>query len=275
MSTISGNLSKQTSVAERFGPPSMLRTMLAFLVHETDAFAAHSGVHVKASNVETDTDPNGFFALTGAFSGAVLVSFVSESRAFTLPVEVPPGGTVILRDVDLREDGTARANATGFRIRGTIASVSCEPMPRMLSIALGKETIKVEIDDTTRIQIPDGTVKDACKNLGKHIGERVRVEGDRSKEGTLLADRVNVSATADLVVTAPEIEFRGGVGGLHCPDRLTVQRTDGQTVGVRIDRSTRLEGALSCDDLAGASIRVEGTLQEDGRVLARGIEAED
>jgi hypothetical protein len=276
MSTISGNISKQSTATRPAGPPSVLATVLRLLAPETEAYAGRPGVHVKAFGFETDADPTGFFAISGPFSGSTVISFVSENRAFTLPVEVPPGGTVILRDVDLRRDGTARPSGTGFRVRGTIASVSCNPTPKALAVALGEQKIQVEIDGTTRIQVADAAAaKAACQGLGNHVGEQVRVEGDRSKEGTLLADRVDVGETADVAVKMPEVEFRGAVKGARCPEEIAVERTDGQSVDVRLDRLTHFEGALACDDLASASIRVQGALQKDGRVLARVIEAED
>jgi hypothetical protein len=254
----------------------VLATVLRLLAPETDAYAGRPGIHVKAFGMETNADPMGFFAISGPFSGSTVISFVSENRAFTLPVEVPPGGTVILRDVDLRGDGTARPSAMGFRVRGTIASVSCDPTPRALAVKLGDEKIQVELDGTTRIEVVDGNAtKAACQGLGKHVGELVRVEGDRSKEGTLLADRVNVGDAGEVAIKMPEVEFRGAVERRQCPDRVSIQRTDGQIVGVQMDRLTRFDGVLACDDLAGASVRVQGSLRDDGNVLARAIEAED
>lgn len=276
MSTISGNISKQKTITRPSGPPSMLATVLRLLVPETHAYAGRPSIQVKAFGLETDADPSGFFAISGPFSGSTVISFVSESRAFTLPVEVPPGGTVILRDVDLRGDGTARPSGTGFRVRGTIASVSCDTLPRALAVSLGEAKIRVELDGTTRIEVTDATAAKAeCRRLREYVGDHVRVEGDRSKEGTLLADRVNVGDARDIAVKVPEVEFRGAVESAHCPDRVSVQRTDGQIISVRLDRLTRFDGALSCDDLASASVRVQGSLQDDGNVLARVLEAED
>ncbi len=275
MATISGNISKQSHVSGRI-QPSIRTTLLRFLAPETEAFSATRGVHVQAFGMETDTDANGFFAISGAFSGSTVVSFTSRDKAFTLPVDVPPGGTLILRDVDLNGDGTARASGTGFRLRGTIDSVSCKPTPRTLAVTLGEKKVKVEIDDTTRIQTTDAKgAKEPCDALEHHVGEQVRIEGDRSKEGALLADRVQIGEAREAPLRVPEVEFAGSVANVECPQRLVVQRSDGQSVEVTLDTRTRYEGALDCDELGNASVRVAGSLERDGRVLARSIEAED
>lgn len=276
MSTISGNISTPMLTGRPSGPPTFFATMRRLLAPEVMVYAGRGGVHVKAFGLETEADPNGFFAITGSFSGSTLVSFTAQERDFTLPVDVPPGGTLILRDVDLRGDGTARVSGTGFRLRGTIASVSCGTPPRTLAISLGDQRVKVEIDDTTRIELPRAEpAADACGRLGHHVGEPIRIAGDRSKDGTLLADRIHVGSSPDALVAAPEVDFQGSVGSARCPRSLVVQRADGRAVSVRLDERTRFAGALACGDLASAAVRVDGSLQRDGSVLARVIEAED
>ncbi len=270
-STVSGNVSNQSTAMLERAPATRLARLWQWLNPVGDAYAGRKGIHVSINGVETDTDANGFFALTGPFDGTVTVSFGSGNRTFTLQVNVPPGGTVILRDVDLRNDGTAHESARGFRLRGTVQAVDCAADSLTVAMASGSAT--VALDSATRIQIPGGgKANDTCANLALAIGQRVRVQGDGTQGGVLLADRVIVQPDAEEDSIEDEIEFRGTVSSLSCPGSIVVDRDDGESVTVTLGGSTELDTV--CTGLDGLHVKVEGTLQSDGSVAAREVEVD-
>lgn len=272
-STVSGNVSNQSTAMRSAARPTLLASVMRFFSPVTEAAAGRNGIHVSVKGVEAETDPNGFFSLTGPFSGTVTVTFGNGIRSFTMDVNVPPGSTVILRDVELRDDGTARSGGEDFSLRGTLADASCEKNPQTIAVALGSQQVAVELSGSTRIRISgQGGSNGSCADLTAHVGQPVRVEGVQQTDGSLLADSVHVNPQEG--EGAEEIEFRGMVTSLACPSSITVQRTDGESISVTITSATEFEGIAGCSDLDGRSVKVEGT-SGDGTVTAKKIEVEE
>lgn len=275
-STISGNVSNASTALLAHPRPTLLARVLRLVWPVGEAYAGRNGIHVTVNGVETDTDATGFFTISGPFSGPVTVSFGQGNRTFTMQVDVPSGATIVLRDVSLRDDGTAHAASTGFHLRGTVAAVTCDSVPRTLTVALAGGDALVGMDAGTRIQVSgEGSSNDTCEGLAASIGQSVRVEGDRASDGTLVADRVKVHPTAAEEDDRDDVEFRGTVSSLACPDSITVTRTDGESVLVHLGSSTEIDGATACGDLAGASVKVEGKAEADGSVTAKEIHVGD
>jgi len=272
-STVSGNISNTSTAMRLSSPPTMLARVLHFFSPVTEAFAGRTGIHVSVGGVETDTDANGFFVLTGPFSGAVTVSFGAGNRTFTLQVDVPAGGTVVLRDVDLRDDGTAHAGGSGVKVVGTIASADCSSVPNTLTVALGNQNVIVDLGSSTLIKVGDQVAPGTCQDLANGAGQPVRVDAEVQPDGSLLADQVKIRPSMG-EEHVDEVEFHGAVTALACPASITVARGDGQSVTVNLTSSTEFEGVADCSGLAIAdNVEVEGTLA-NGEVTASEVQVE-
>jgi len=273
-STVSGNVSNQSAAMRLISRPTMLARVLRLLAPVTDAIAGRNGIHVSIGGTAADTDPNGFFTLTGPFSGPVTVSFGNGSQSFSIDIDVPAGSTVVLRDVDLRHDGSAHPGSVDVRVRGIVVGTSCGTVPQTLTIApaSGGSNVTIDLDANTKIKV-DGQGGKTCVDLVNAVGERARARAVRQNDGSLLAERVKVQPTD--VDDQDEVEFRGTVTATSCPDSITVARSDGQSVTVHVTSSTEFEDGATCDALAGQHVEVEGTTEPDGSVSARHIAAED
>lgn len=273
-STVSGNVSNQSTAMRLEARPTMFARLLHLLSPVTEAFAGRNGIQVTVGGSATNTDPNGFFALTGPFSGPITVSFGNGSRSFTVDVNVPAGSTVILRDVDLRNDGSAHPGHVDVRLRGTIVSASCATSPETLTIAPkgGGSDVTFDLDANTKIKV-DGQGGRTCADLAGATGETARVEAVNQSSGVPLAERVSVHPTE--TDEQDEVEFRGTVSTTSCPESITVMRNDGQSVTVDLTTSTEFEDGGTCAGLAGQHVKVEGMAQSDGSVSATHIEVED
>ena len=64
-STVSGNVSNQSTAMRLEARPSLFARVLRLLSPVTEALAGRNGIHVSVGGTATDTDPNGFFAITG------------------------------------------------------------------------------------------------------------------------------------------------------------------------------------------------------------------
>jgi hypothetical protein len=274
-STVSGNISNQSSTAMRMtASPTLLARVVRFFSPVTDAIAAVTGIQVTTNGVGTNTDPSGFFALSGPFSGLLNVLFNNGSQSFSVPINVPPGATVVLRDINLAADGTAQPGQMDVYLHGIIASASCSSTPETLTVAFPGGTKTVDLDGNTKIRVSGNTTAATCQDLNTNAGQPVRVEAETQGDGSLLAERVKVRPEeAD---EAAEVGFRGAVTATSCPDSITVQRTDGESVTVKLTSSTVFEGATGCSNLStNEHVKVQGTLATDGTVTAGHVEVED
>src|ERR1051325_7947807 len=95
--TISGNISNQSAALRMKVPTTLLARLGRFFSPVTAALAEHSGIQVIVHNLETMTDQNGSFVITGTGSGTQTVTFSNGNGSFTLDVTVPPGSIVVLR----------------------------------------------------------------------------------------------------------------------------------------------------------------------------------
>lgn len=90
-------------------------------------------VSIDGTELETTTDVDGYFALSGALSGAVTVRFSDlQNRELlgTLVVEIAPGATVFLRDVEIRRDLEIEqpvivGEPLHLNLAGTLSDVDC------------------------------------------------------------------------------------------------------------------------------------------------------
>lgn len=274
-STVSGNISNLSTAMQLRGErPTMLARLLDVFSPVSEAFAGHSGIGVHVAGLHTLTDPNGFFSITGPFSGPLTITFDNGSKTFTLTVNVPPGVDVILHDIALHADGTAAPTSFNFfALFGTLGSSSCNTTPETLTVTLGSQSIVVDLDGSTHIEISGQSGPAACSDLAAQTGKPVRVVGEQQSDGSLLARRVKVNPQGGHHGEDHEVEFHGSVTAVACPDSITVLRSDGQSVTVHLTSSTHFEDGVTCADLDGQNVEVEGTLAADG-VDATEIEME-
>ena len=268
--TISGNISNQSAALHRKAPTTLLARLGRFFSPVTAALAEHSGIQVIVHNLETMTDQNGSFVITGTGSGTQTVTFTTGSGSFTLQVTVPPGAIVVLRDVELGSDGAARPGQIDVILRGTIAAASCSTTPQTLTVGLTNEQVTVQLGADTVIKGIGSVPASSCADLANDVGQNVRVQAVTQSDGSLLAERVKIRPNAG--EPAEEIAFRGAVTATSCPNSITVQRGDGQAVTVNLTSSTEIDDAATCADLADQHVKVEGTLETDGSVTASEIE---
>ena len=96
-----------------------------------------------------------------------------------------------------------------------------------------------------------------------HVGEPVRVQGERASSDTLMANEIDADSN--------EVEFRGTVDSIVAPKLWVNGRTVVTDSATYITRGEDMRITLA-DLAAGDTVKVEGAVQADSSVLAHRVE---
>jgi hypothetical protein len=106
-------------------------------------------VSLRGTELRTETDATGLFLLEGEFDGSMTLEFEEEDGTLNqLPVDVPSGGVLSLRNVRLG-GGSASAERIEVNFEGRItADASCDGTPQALTVIDNKlsNTFFVRVD---------------------------------------------------------------------------------------------------------------------------------
>ncbi len=104
-STIMGNVANESAALRAPRPSTMIVQLRKFLspVSVADADIANIMVKIEGLDEETQTDANGFFAISAVPAGTVTIMFMAGAASFSLVIDVPMNTTVVLHDVVLAE----------------------------------------------------------------------------------------------------------------------------------------------------------------------------
>jgi len=223
-------------------------------------------VSIDETDLETLTDVDGFFSLDGSFSGAVTVRFRNPDDGEllgTFPLDIAPGATVFLRDVEIRldldlDDSVIVSEPLHLNLAGTVSEIDCANGVMLVSgDPPGNSQFTLHVTaDTELVDSKDNPL--SCSDL--MLGENVVLE-----EGIVsLADR---SIQAVKLVADPEgppprrteikVRRRGVVLRAECERGQVIYIADTKhhdLVRVEITPETRLTcpniQACGCDDIA-------------------------
>jgi len=182
LSTIQGNVARLNLAARPSHRSTWLASLIRLLPRASSAHAAPGldGILVRVEGFDSavETDSNGSFVLRGGFSGTSIVRFEREDDGLDarLTVDVPKGGVLSLRDVDLDgPSGAATSDIQDLSFDGIIADKEC--LRRQLFVtsrfAPNGQRFVVELDGSTITDASGNPVQ--CIDLRE--GDDVHVDG--------------------------------------------------------------------------------------------------
>ena len=223
-------------------------------------------VSIDDTDLETLTDVDGFFSLDGDFSGAVTVRFKNpdDGELFgTFPLDIAPGATVFLRDVEIRldldlDEPVIVNEPLHMNLAGTLSEIDCANGVLLVSgDPPGNSQFTLLVSADTELVDTEDVPLD-CSDLT--LGENVILE-----EGVVsLSDRTidAVRLVADPEGRPPSrmeirVRRRGVVLRAECEHGQVIHIADTKhhdLVRVEIVPETRLTcpniQACGCDDIA-------------------------
>jgi hypothetical protein len=147
-------------------------------------------VGIRGTNLSTATDTHGDYQLEGEFDGDVTVDFEERDGTLNmLPVEVPSGGTVGLRNVRFSQ-GLATPEQIDVRFEGfAVDDATCDADGGMVEVSDSRNTFVVNFADTA-LESDDGCpATPQCSDVLHEF--RLRVSGIQGEDG-ILANRVRM-----------------------------------------------------------------------------------
>jgi hypothetical protein len=145
-------------------------------------------VTVEGTNLRTETDAEGQFALRGAVGGETALHFERQADgvAGRVSVNAPAGGTTTLRDVTVQSStGAALPAAIYVDFEGRVVELDCAS-DRLTCVSAASPD---DEDDAYVIVLTDSSVHDdagrvlTCADFA--VGDRMRVEGAYANDGTI------------------------------------------------------------------------------------------
>ncbi len=240
---------------------------------ESGANASTEGVRIRVedgSGLETTSDEDGNFELSGEFSGEVRVRFVTPEYSTEQVLDVPQGSTILMRDLMVRMGMLQMPPPSVLGFFGQVVMVDCSgdsptllindrrPMPTQ---------ILVRLDDNTEIVRGDGSPQ-TCANL--EVGKAVAIQGALN-----LAERTMLAVTITLNPPPPgmaspirDIRFRGPILVINCPQGQLLLN-DEQRTRLRLEPGlTRIHDPQN-QPIPCAALRAGDTVAGIGEVSTR------
>ncbi|MGH7899846.1 MAG: hypothetical protein ACREQQ_17960 [Candidatus Binatia bacterium] len=187
LSIVNGNVAYLRSAAV---VPGSTRTLAPSLFASVGAFfrltsIAHAGgglagilVTAQGSGDGTETDPDGFFSLDGAFSGPLAIRFerAEDGIGSIMEVSVPKGGSLFLHDVALDgSTGVASAETQDIAFDGVVTGKSCRERRLRTASRFEERGSTFTIDLATSVLRDSSGTRIGCLELDD--GDAVRVTG--------------------------------------------------------------------------------------------------
>ncbi|HVN86871.1 MAG TPA: hypothetical protein VMW17_18730 [Candidatus Binatia bacterium] len=217
-------------------------------------------------DIETTTDSDGNFVLSGDFSGMITLRFVAPGMTATQPIDVPAGSTTVIEDVMLAPQ---RVEANAIRVLGfygQVALVDCtageilvndrHPTANQFMIRLSSDTVLIR-GNGQALQ---------CSDI--HVNDLIAVEGVvRQSDRTVGAVTLTISpGQPGQPGPKQPLRFVGDVLVINCSSGMLL--IDDATIGqsrLRISNTTRIVDAsqrpVSCTQIvAGAHVSGQGTI---------------
>jgi hypothetical protein len=223
----------------------------------------------EAPTVIGETDADGNFLLSGAFSGQVTVRFSTAEFSAVLPLNVPLGSVVVLQDVVIRPSSVQIGSALQLSFSGTVAATDCDS--KVLVVNDRKPTpddFLVWLSVDTSIIDASGEAL-ACATLQE--GQSLCVQGAinvSSSWTTALAIEVEPSAQCT-PKQFEEIRVLGTIHIVNCGSGMISLDGPTGTSRVLLSPSTVLEGATDQQPLTCQDLSVGDTLDGQGLINIR------
>lgn len=264
-----------TSGAQISGTVSGASSAASFGVRSFSTRAAGITVTVVGTNVSATVDVSGNFTLNNVPSGDVTLQFSGGSVNASVTVTGVSDHETIHIDVTVKgstatlDDSESEMPDNEAEVEGKIASINTSGKTFMV----GKTTVTVQTSTT----IAHGGTTMTFSQLV--AGDRVHVQGTKTGTNAVTASSIEVQTDNPGnpgPVTPPgdtehnNAELNGTVSALGgtCPSvHFTLS-----SQSVTTNSATQFDG-LTCSTLAnGTSVKVEGTKQTNGTVLATSVE---
>lgn len=190
-SVVEGNVASVVTTA-RHDTRSRFDTRLAALMRALLPFPAAAArattnlegirVSVEGSGLVTETDDGGLFSLRGGFSGPVAVLFERDDGVTErVPMTVPLGGTVTLRD--LRLDGAAEQMPMLLRFEGIVVDKNCLARTAEIASRFAPDGLTFPVDFASAYPRSADGLPFPCAAARR--GDLVQVEGSLNQGGVI------------------------------------------------------------------------------------------
>jgi hypothetical protein len=251
-------------------PPSPGATIKGTAVGASALSSGSPGERIKVTALEhsrsAETDASGHFELHQVGPGRVTLRFEASGIDARLELRGLLPGQILELSVEVS------GSTVSFVVRATVqAGAEVEITGPVESIAAPNLTVAGRLVQTTaNTEVKRDRSRIALADL--RIGEIVKVEGMLQADGSLLARQIR--ALGNPATEPPpgpnDLELTGAIEAIS-PPNLTV---GGKSVATDASTEISRDGArIALTDLrVGEIVKVEGTLQADGSVLAREIE---
>lgn len=231
---------------------------------EASSSPANIAVRVESSNASAMTDATGKFTLTGVPPGSDTLSFDRSDVHARAAVQVPAGSSVsITVSIHGNQATIVPGGHPGEEIEGRVQSVDAGA--GSLTVAdqrLG--TVTVTTNDSTSIRHGALALTLAQITVGMEVHVKGTLQGDGSYLATeILVQDLNIGGSTTVEGTISSIDSGSSSFVLHGPTGDVTITTNGATI-------YRKQGkAAAFTDLAtGMRVTVQGTVQNDGSILA-------
>jgi len=247
LSIVAATLACNTSNAphERF-------TLQAAIATADGSAAPALKAEIAGTNLSAQTDAAGRFSLSADPQGPAMLHVTGPGIDASVRLPGLDDGLVVRVAVGLSNDGKGSLKGQPeVDLRGTVASAKGND----LRIAAST----VHVDKSTQF---DG----AAPALSQLVGQVVDVEGRQDDDGSIRATRIHGAGK-----NKNEIEFRGAIDAISGFDLKVAGKTIHASAATKVEIGER--DAKFSSLAVGQVVEIEGTLQADGSVIARSIEA--
>lgn len=223
-------------------------------------------ISIDEAGVETATDDDGNFELSGGFAGPLTLRFATARFQVTAAIELPAGSAIVLADIVLRPGQVQAQTVRQLGFVGRIDLVDCDAS-ELLVTDLNGDGHQFLVRLTPDTEIVDRNERPLrCSEL--HSGDQVSAEGPIHFQGdrTISAVRIVRSPPPPLVQPVREVRFVGVLEKIDCPAELLVIDDGVGHTRLRLTPATTIRGlmgqGLRCTDLRlGMRLAGKGRIQ--------------
>lgn len=204
----------------------------------------------EAPGIETATDADGYFELSGEFSGELTVRFAAPTAVAATTVEVPFGASIELDDIRLQPGLVEFSRPRLRRFIGRVVLADCSLDTAGSAELLVDDRATVAHQFLVRVSadtaLLNGTGEDLrCSQI--KLRDRIAVEGVILPDRTVAAIAIIVAPpAAEQVQAFVEVRFRGTVAVVNCDSGLVefIDDTTGRSRLVITSTTVLVDAAL-------------------------------